>query len=225
MKSTKIITLTNVAYPNIAPIRNEQHPVGIARLCASNADHEKPAMLTHGWRLVGLLAAGSFAWAPLTLAHGNSGGHTSGMGGHESGQHHDHCLYSYPYSGLSFDYHAGNYDSTYSYRPTPEQQAVAKQQVDGYLIGVRKNRKHAATHRYISVETLRPTRSQFDDFIRRQPPTRHVEPAQLRCLMVFDTQTREFVGSGCYVISAAPLAGEVAQFETVSAEFVGHSKL
>jgi hypothetical protein len=43
--------------------------------------------------------------------------------------------------------------------------------------------------------------------------------------MVFDTQTREFVGSGCYVVSTAPRTGEVRQFEAVSAEFVGYGKL
>ena len=98
----------------------------------------------------------------------------------------------------------------------------AKQQVEAYLLAVKERRKHAATHRYISVETLRPTKKQVEDFTRKQPPLRHVEPARLRCLMVFDTQTREFVGSGCYVVSSEPSAGEVAQFETVSAEFVGH---
>jgi hypothetical protein len=76
-----------------------------------------------------------------------------------------------------------------------------------------------------AVETLRPTRKQLEDFNRKQPATPRVEPAQLRCLMVFDTQTREFVGSGCYVVSTAPSVGEVAGFETVSAEFVGREKL
>jgi hypothetical protein len=59
----------------------------------------------------------------------------------------------------------------------------------------------------------------------KQPPARRVEPAQLHCLMVFDTQAREFVGSGCYVVSSEPLAGDVAKFESVSAEFVGHETL
>ncbi len=86
---------------------------------------------------------------------------------------------------------------------TTEQQATAKRQVEAYLLAVKKRRKHAATHRYISVETLRPTKKQqVEDFTRKQPLSRRVEPAQLRCLMVFDTQTREFVGSGCYVVSS-----------------------
>jgi hypothetical protein len=180
------------------------------------------------WPLVGLLAAGYFTFAPLTLANGHSAGHMSGTGSQGSSQHQERGGHSYPFSGPWFAYHAGLYDSdysAYSYTPSPEQQAAAKQQVEGYLLAIKKGRKHAATHRYISVETLRPTKKQLEDFTRRQPPTRHVEPAQLRCLMVFDTQTREFVGSGCYVVTTAPSAGEVGQFETVSAEFVGREKL
>ena len=121
--------------------------------------------------------------------------------------------------------HSGIYDPVYSYTPTPEQKAQAKQQVESYLLGINQRRHHPATHRYISVETLRPTKKQVEDFIKKEPPTRRVEPEKLRCLMVFDTQTREFVGSGCYVVSTAPRTGEVRQFEAVSAEFVGYGKL
>ena len=173
----------------------------------------------------GLLAVGYFTFVSLMLADGTFAGHMSGMGSHGSGPHNEHCRHIDPFWDSSFPYRAGIYDSGYSYAPTPEQQATAKQQVEAYLLGVKKRRKPAATHRYISVETLRPTKKQLEDFTKRQPPTRRVEPAQLRCLMVFDTQTREFVGSGCYVINREPLAGEVAQPDTVSAEFVGHETL
>jgi hypothetical protein len=50
---------------------------------------------------------------------------------------------------------------------------------------------------------------------------RPAEHSQLRCLMVFDTQAKQFVGSGCYVVTGKPSTGDVAKFETVSAEFVG----
>jgi hypothetical protein len=43
--------------------------------------------------------------------------------------------------------------------------------------------------------------------------------------MVFDTQTRQFVGSGCYIVSGGLSNGEITQFETVSAEFVGQLTL
>src|SRR5262249_54034575 len=48
-----------------------------------------------------------------------------------------------------------------------------------------------------------------------------LEPDRIHCLMVFDTQSKEFVGSGCYVASALPGTGQLVQFESVTAEFCG----
>jgi hypothetical protein len=48
-----------------------------------------------------------------------------------------------------------------------------------------------------------------------------VETEQLHCLMVFDTESKQFVGSGCYVVGPLPPPGTLAQFESVTAEFVG----
>jgi hypothetical protein len=215
----------NVEFYNTTPMLNAENLGPSARVCARTPHQEGPTIMTRRWRLAGLLAAGYFTLVPLALAHGSSAGHMSATGSPGNGQRHEHCGYSNPFWDSSFAYHAGRYASAYSYTPTSEQQATAKQQVASYLLAVKKGRKHPATHRYISVETLRPTKKQLEEFTRRQAPTRRVEPAQLRCLIVFDTQTREFVGSGCYVVDTAPLAGEVAQFETMSAEFVGHDKL
>ena len=61
--------------------------------------------------------------------------------------------------------------------------------------------------------------------LRVQLPPRTAEPSQLRCLMVFDTQTKQFVGSGCYVVTSEPSIGDVEKFATVSAQFVGHGTL
>lgn len=223
MKSTEA-NLANVEFLNITPIPKEENLKRVRRIVARAPYPEESAIWTRGWHLAGLLAAGYFTFTPLTLAHGNSGGQMSGMG-HGNSQHNEYCRYGNPFPGSLYDYHAAIYDAVYSYTATPEQQAKAKQQVETYLLGVKQRRHHAATHRYISVETLKPTKKQSEDFVRRQPPTRRVEPAKLRCLMVFDTQTQEFVGAKCYVVSTTPLAGEVAQFETVSAEFVGREKL
>ena len=99
--------------------------------------------------------------------------------------------------------------------------ATAQEQVQDYLLAVKKGRKHAATHRYISVETLRPTKKQLEDYTKKQLPQRRAEPSQLRCLMVFDTQSKQFVGSGCYVVTDKPSIGDVEKFETLSAEYVG----
>jgi hypothetical protein len=224
MKSTEA-NLANVELHKSTPLPKEEILKRVRRISARTPHPQESTIWTRRWQLAGLLAAGYFTFTPLTLAHGNSGGHMSGIGSQGNTQHNEHCRYTTPFPGSSYDYHAAIYDSIYSYTPTPEQRAKAKQQVESYLLGVRQRRHHAATHRYISVETLRPTKKQVEDFVRKQPPTRRVNPAQLRCLMVFDTQTREFVGARCYVVSTPPLAGEVAPFETVSAEFVGHDKL
>jgi hypothetical protein len=52
-------------------------------------------------------------------------------------------------------------------------------------------------------------------------PATWVETEQLHCLMVFDTESKQFVGSGCYVVGPLPPPGTLAQFESVTAEFVG----
>jgi hypothetical protein len=215
----------NVEFYNLKPMPNEENLGPSAPVCTRTPHQEESTIMTRRWHLAGLLAAGYFTFVPLALTHGHSAGHMSAMGSQGNGQCHEHRGYSNPFWDSSFAYHAGLYTSAYSYTPTSEQQATAKQQVASYLLAVKKGRKHPATHRYISVETLRPTKKQLEDFTRKQAPTRRVEPAQLRCLMVFDTETREFVGSGCYVVDTAPFAGEVAKFETRSAEFVGHEKL
>ena len=224
MKS-KEMNLASVEFVSIAPMRNRGRFGRITRVCARIPRKKGPDTMTLRWYIAGLLAIGSLTFVPLTIANGTSAGHMSAMGRHENGQRNEHCRYPDPFWTPSFAYHAGIYNSDYSYTPTTEQQAKANQQVEAYLLAVKNRRKHAATHRYISVETLRPTKKQLEDFTRKQPPSRRVEPARLRCLMVFDTQNREFVGSGCYVVSSEPSAGEVAQFETVSAEFVGHGTL
>jgi hypothetical protein len=111
---------------------------------------------------------------------------------------------------------------------------TAQTRVKDYLNAVRKGRRRAATHRYIAVETLKPTKNQLEDYKKKQADAksaaaaggtqlsnRWVPPSQLRCVMVFDTQSKQFVGSGCYVIGSLPPAGTIAKFDTFSAEFVG----
>ena len=170
--------------------------------------------------IAGLFATGYLALAPTQAAA--PAGHISAALSHGN----EHYRYSAPYEGLSYFGYAGIYDSDYSYTPTPEQQATANQQVEAYLRAVKKDRKRAATHRYISVETLRPTKTQLEDYSQKQHRLpRTAESSRLRCLMVFDTQTQQFVGSGCYVVQSEPSIGEVTKFETVSAEFVGQGNL
>lgn len=167
-----------------------------------------------------IFAAGYFTFTPFP-ASGAPMGHLSAPHHHENEPH----RFIHPFWGFSYPGLAGNYDSDYSYVPTPEQQAYAEQEVKKYLAAVKKHQKHPATHRYISVETLRPTRKQLQDYNKRKQQVLPAAPSQLRCLMVFDTQAAQFVGAGCYVIASEPAIGEVDRFETASAEFVGQGRL
>jgi hypothetical protein len=167
-----------------------------------------------------ILAAGYFTFTPF-LANGAPAGHLTAP--HDRGN--EAHRFIHPFSGFSYLGLAGIYDSEYSYTPTPEQQAYAEQQVKKYLAAVKKHQKHSATHRYISVETLRPTKKQLADYTKRLRQPLPAAPSRLRCLMVFDTQTEQFVGAGCYVVASEPTVGEVDRFETASAEFVGQGTL
>lgn len=168
------------------------------------------------------IATGLIAIPPVSIAHGISAGHMSAAETHHNDRDHDRYRYSGIYFGPPYGAYGVNYyDADYCYTPTAEQMATAQEQVQDYLLAVKKDRKHAATHRYISVETLRPTKKQLEDYTKKQLPQRPDEPSQLRCLMVFDTQGKQFVGSGCYVVTGKPSIGDVKKFETVSAEFVG----
>ena len=193
------------------------------------------------WKLqscaAALIATYFFAFSSGSLAHGNGGGGNNN-GGHMSGQNNDGNRsgqwgrYRDPFWSPWYPGYAGTYDSDYSYTPTPEQAATAKKRVNDYLVAVQKGRRRTAARRYIAVETLRPTKKQLADYQKKraearstaggtQLSNRWVEPGQLRCMMVFDVQSKQFVGSGCYVIPSLPPAGTVAKFDTLSAEYVG----
>ena len=168
-----------------------------------------------------LMATGLTSISPLSIAHAISGGHISGVETHHNDCDHDRYRSSGiylrpPYGAYGVSY----YNADYCYTPTAQQIATAQEQVQDYLLAVKKGRKHAATHRYISVEALRPTKRQLEDYTNKQLPP-PAEPSQLRCLMVFDTQAKQFVGSGCYVVTGKPSIGDVGKFEAISAEYVG----
>jgi hypothetical protein len=182
-----------------------------------------------------LTATAIVATCPASMAHGIPSDHTFAMTTHDKDRHRSSGYdFGFPYGAYGVSY----YDETYCYTPTPEQIAAARKQVDVYLLSVEKHRKHPATHRYISVETLRPTKKQLEDYTKKRSEGKFAsEPEQsgssskptdaskLRCLMVYDTQTKQFVGSGCYLVADEPTIGNVSIYQTVSAEFVGQNAL
>jgi len=95
-----------------------------------------------------------------------------------------------------------------------------------------EGRRPAATHRYIAVETLRPTKEWLEANLNKraaarmaQPSARMAELERLHWLMVFDTQTQQFVGSGVYAVESLPAVEPLMTFDTMSAEFVGQGSL
>jgi hypothetical protein len=203
------------------------------------SNRQRPTRCSGSWKMqscaVALVATGFFAISSVSLAHGkggNAGGHMSAPTNENQPREEGH--YRDPFWGPWYPGYAGSYDSDYWYTPTPEQKTIAQKRVKDYLVAVQKGRRHPATHRCIAVETLRPTKNQLADYVKKraeakstgtQLSSRWVEPGQLRCMMVFDTQSKQFVGSGCYVIGSLPPVGTVAKFDTVSAEYVGTSAL
>jgi hypothetical protein len=82
--------------------------------------------------------------------------------------------------------------------------------------------------------TLNPDRTQLDAYLRtraeaeaaaaakRQKLSRKwADPSRLRCLMVWDTESKTFVSRNCYIVSSLPASGAATTFDNVSAEFVG----
>jgi hypothetical protein len=107
--------------------------------------------------MVSLAATGLIAIPPASIAHGISAHHMSAVETHDNDRDHDRYRYSGIYFGPPFGaYGVSYYDADYCYTPTAEQIVTAQEQVQDYLLAVKKHRKRAATHRYISVETRRP---------------------------------------------------------------------
>jgi hypothetical protein len=119
-------------------------------------------------------------------------------------------------------------------KPTPEQQSTAQAQAERYLTSVQSGKRPPAKHRYIALKTLNPSTKQRLIYVTKKTNAQiekekeggklspaWVETPQLRCVMVFDTEVKQFVGTGCYVVGSLPSPGQVAQFESVVAEYVG----
>src|ERR1700761_5709238 len=119
------------------------------------------------WTTFGAATIGYFAFSSPCLAHGGRSGHMSGQS-HQGPPSHHEWHYSDPFWGGWYPGYAGTYDSNYSYTPTPAQVTAAQKSVKDYLVAIQKGKRRPATHRYIAVETLRPTNKQLEDYKRKQ---------------------------------------------------------
>jgi hypothetical protein len=226
--------LEHLSFPIFSP-RKKLDPMQPSNAALSNRYLElRKSPLQSNWKLqscaVALVAMYLFAFSSVALARGNggNGGNGGNNGGHMSGQNNHGNRGHDPFWSPWHPGYAGSYDSSYCYTPTAEQVATAKKRANDYLVAVQKGRRRAATHRYIAVETLKPTKKQLADYLKKRAgstQSMNVNPNQLRCMMVFDVQSKQFVGSGCYVVESLPSVGTVAKFDTFSAEYVGTASL
>jgi hypothetical protein len=81
--------------------------------------------------------------------------------------------------------------------------------------------------RYLAVRTADPTPAQWTE-IRSdmQKPTSRYSgprkvPEKVYCVMIWDTKSQELVGTDCYAVLKLPPPGELARFDTYTAQYVG----
>lgn len=87
-----------------------------------------------------------------------------------------------------------------TYEASAEQKAVAEERAHAAQAKLKGKKKP----RYIAVDTDRDNRAQG-----------------AASVMLWDTQTEEIVGNNVYDVEAPPKLGEVAMWDTLSAQYVG----
>ncbi len=127
---------------------------------------------------------------------------------------------------LSFvgDWAVGVYKATARQTQVADQRATAA--FDRMPAAKKKAMKDAGV-RYLAVRTEDPTPAQMTQ-IRREmtkPGSKYgaakSAPKKVYCVMIWDTQTREVVGTDCYAVLKLPQQDESARFDTYTAQYVG----
>jgi hypothetical protein len=94
------------------------------------------------------------------------------------------------------------------HRATERQRRIAEQRARVYVGRVAKKTSTTKKKkpRYIAVDTVKDERS---------------SPKAKKAVMIYDTQSEEFVGNNVYDVQSTPRVGTTAKFDTYSAEYVG----
>jgi uncharacterized membrane protein YhiD involved in acid resistance len=95
------------------------------------------------------------------------------------------------------------------HQASERQRKLAEQRARVYVGRIDSSKKTAAKTRkprYIAVDTVKDEKT---------------SPTAKKAVMIYDTQTQEFVGNTVYDVEKAPAVGSTAKFDTVSAEYVG----
>ena len=116
------------------------------------------------------------------------------------------------------------------YRATARQIQIADQRAAALFDRLEPAEKHHLKDegiRYLAVRTEDPNPEQMAQ-IRREMArpasmygTPSAAPKKVYCVMIWDTQTREVVGTDCYAVLRLPPPGEPARFDTYTAQYVG----
>jgi hypothetical protein len=118
-----------------------------------------------------------------------------------------------------------------AYQATARQIRIADQRAAAFFDRLTPAEKKALKDggiRYLAVRTEDPNPEQMKQ-IRRNMAKRSgpygapggSAPRKVYCVMIWDTQTREVVGTNCYAVLKLPTPGEPARFDTYMTQYVG----
>ena len=117
-----------------------------------------------------------------------------------------------------------------AYKATPQQIHLADQRASAtynrFTPQEKKTLKESGT-RYLAVRTADPTPAQRAEIRKNmeKPGSLYSGPkaatSKVYCVMIWDTQTREVVGTDCYAVLNLPTPGTIAHFDTYTAQYVG----
>jgi hypothetical protein len=116
------------------------------------------------------------------------------------------------------------------YKATPHQTQLADQRATVAFKQFSTQQKKALTEsgtRYLAVRTADPTPAQWTEIRKdmQKPGSLYsaprMAPEKIYCVMIWDTQSGEIVGADCYAVLKLPATGELARFDTYTAQFVG----
>jgi hypothetical protein len=116
------------------------------------------------------------------------------------------------------------------YKATPHQVQLADERASAAFNRFSAQEKKALEEsgtRYLAVQTADPSPAQWTEIRRdmQKPGSRYSGPSKapdrIYCVMIWDTQSGEIVGTDCYAVLKLPAAGEVARFDTYTAQYVG----
>jgi hypothetical protein len=116
-----------------------------------------------------------------------------------------------------------------AYRATPQQIRLADQRATAAYKRFSPQEKKTfkeSGKRYLAVRTADPTPAQRAEIRRdmEKPGSKYFGQAKtgkIYCVMIWDTQSKEVVGTDCYAVASLPTSGTVARFDTYTAQYVG----